>query len=80
MKGRSMITTVVGNAHVFLVVHDLETNRDFGVHVEISDPRLFINNTNTNFSPVTLQGDFVKQELADLDFCKSGLNTVGLPD
>jgi len=74
-----MITTVVGNAHVFLVMHDLETNKDFGVHVEISDPSLFINNTGTKLPPVTLQGDFVKQELADLDFCKSGVK-VGLPD
>lgn len=74
-----MITTVVGNAHAFLVMHDLETNKDFGIHVEISNPCLSVDSTNMNFPPVTLQGDFVKQELADLDFCKSGLN-VGLPD
>lgn len=76
MKGRSMITTVVGNAHVFLVVHDSETKRDYGIHIEISDPRLSIDYTNTNFSPVTLQGDFVMQELADLDFFKSGSKDV----
>lgn len=62
-----MMTTVVGNAHLFLVVHDSETKRDYGIRIEISDPILFTNCTN-----VTLQGDFVMQELADLDFCKSG--------
>lgn len=62
-----MMTTVVGNAHLFLVVHDSETKRDYGIHIEISDPLLFINHTNA-----TLQGEVVMQELADLDFCKSG--------
>lgn len=69
MKGRFMITTVVGNAQVFLVVHDFETKRDYGIRIEISDPSLLINN-RTN---VTLQGKIVMQERADLDFCKSGL-------
>lgn len=68
MKGLSMITTVVGNAQVFLVVHDFETKRDYGIRIEISDPSLLINRTN-----VTLQGEIVMQERADLDFCKSGL-------
>lgn len=74
-----MLTTVVGNAHVFLVMHDLETDRDFGVHMEISYPCLSVERTNTNFSSVTLQGDFVKQELADLDFCNLGYK-AGLLD
>lgn len=72
-KGHFMITTVVGNAHAFLVLHDYETKRDYGVHIEISNPRLFVDSyANQSFPPVTLEGDFVMQELADLDFCKSG--------
>ncbi len=72
MKWRFMITTAVGNAHVFLVLHDSETKREYGVHIEISDPRLFVDNTSTSFPSVTLEGVFVMQELTDLDFCKSG--------
>lgn len=71
MKGRFMITTIVGNAQVFLVMHDCKTNRDYGVRVEISDPCLYIERTDTGFSSVGLQGKFVMQESADLDFCKS---------
>lgn len=67
-----MITTLVGNAQAFLVVHDSETKRDYGIRIEISDPCLFIDCTDKSFSSVTLQGGFVMQELSDLDFCKSG--------
>ena len=76
MKGRFMISqsVIVGNAHVFMVFYDMDTKKEYGVHFEITEPYLILNNSNASgvSIPVTLNGYCVSQEIYDLDFCKSG--------
>lgn len=68
-----MINQIVGNAHVFMVMRDMNTKEEYGVHLEITDPRFILNSHASGVSvPVTLHGDCFNQEVYDLDFCKSG--------
>lgn len=64
-----MITQVVGNAHIFYVVHDMESNEDYGVHVEVSAPAFEFNYKYADdLSPTFFaEGNFVKRELIKLE-------------
>lgn len=69
-----MAGKIVGNAHLFMVLYDMDTKKEYGVHFEITDPRFVLNSYASGVSvPVTLNGDCFNQEVYDLGFCKTGL-------
>lgn len=54
----------VGNAHVFIVLHDLETDKDYGMHVEVTDTSFSHSGVGGDFE---LEGTIVSKEVLDLD-------------
>lgn len=58
------IAQCVSNVHAFIILHDLETDKDYGMHVEVA---------NTSFSHSGIGGEFelegtlVAKEVFDLD-------------
>lgn len=63
------MTTVVGNAHVFYVVHDMERNEDYGVHVEVRAPCFELHYKYADDLTPTFfaEGEFVNRELIKLE-------------
>ncbi len=58
---------VVGNAQVFVVVHDMQTGMDIGMRFEVSGSNLEIFN-NVKEGSFALTGDMVSREIIDLEY------------
>lgn len=58
---------VVGNAQVFIVVHDMQTGMDLGMRFEVSGSNLEIFN-NGEHGSFALTGDMVSREIVDLEY------------
>lgn len=57
---------VVGNAQVFVVVHDMQTGKEYGMHYEVSGSSIEIFDHGAT-GAVTLMGEAVSREIIDLD-------------
>lgn len=76
MKGRFMITEVVGNAQVFVVIREIETGKDYGLHIEVSDPRLFssYSGDQVDNSYFSMEGVEVLKEIIELEEMRKRLS------
>lgn len=72
MKGRFAMgpMKVVGNAQVFIVVHDMQTGMDLGMHYEVSGPSIDLFDYGATGS-ITLHGEVASREIIDLDSYKT---------
>lgn len=61
---------VVGNAQVFIVVHDTQTDKEYGMHFEVSGPSIELLNYGAN-GTITLNGDVISREIINLDSYKT---------
>ncbi|MBO5629445.1 MAG: hypothetical protein J5965_10270 [Aeriscardovia sp.] len=57
---------VVGNAQVFVVVHDMQTDKEYGMRFEVSDPSIELFNYGAT-GPITLNGEVISREIINLD-------------
>lgn len=64
---------VVGNAQVFVVVHDMQTGMDIGMRFEVSGSNLEIFN-NVAAGSFALTGDMVSREIVDLEYYNRTIN------
>lgn len=64
---------VVGNAQVFVVVHDMQTGMDIGMRFEVSGSNLEIFN-NPAAGSFALTGDMVSREIVDLEYYNRTIN------
>ena len=64
---------VVGNAQVFVVVHDMQTDKEYGMRFEVSGSNLEIFNNGANGS-LALTGDMVSREIIDLEYYNRTIN------
>lgn len=65
---------VIGNAHLFMVVKDVETNRCVGMNMVVRDPVLLVNDYASGLLPeLTLGGSLLETAIVDLpdDFEKT---------
>ncbi len=65
------IAQCVGNAHVFIVLHDLETDKDYGMHVEVTDISFSHSGIGGDFE---LDGTMVSNETVELSTLDKMLN------
>lgn len=61
----------VGNAHVFIVFHDLETDKDYGIHAEVTDVSFSHSGIGGDFE---LDGTLVSNETVELAALDKMLN------
>lgn len=65
-----MTPQVVRNAHIFYVVHDVENDEDYGMHVEIESPSFDFNHyqyADDILPSFVAEGRVVNSELIKLD-------------
>lgn len=74
MKGRFMTTEVVGNAQVFVVIREIETGKEYGLRIEVSDPMLFISSSQVANPYFSLEGVEVLNETIELEEMRNRLN------
>lgn len=62
-----MKTVTVGNAQVFLVVHNIENDIDYGIRLEVSNPIVDMVCTDRIDLDLEMTGTVVRQDIVDLD-------------
>lgn len=74
MKGRFMITEVVGNAQVFVVIREIETGKEYGLRIEVSNPLMFTSSFESANTYFSLEGVEVLNETIELEEMRKKLN------
>lgn len=74
MKGRFMTTEVVGNAQVFVVIREIETGKEYGLRIEVSDPLMFISSTQVDNPYFSLEGVEISNETIELEEMRKRLH------
>lgn len=69
-----MMTEVVGNAQVFVVIREIETGKEYGVRIEVSNPLMFISSSESVNPYFSLEGVEVLNETIELEEMRNRLN------
>ncbi len=69
-----MMTEVVGNAQVFVVIREIETGKEYGLRIEVSNPLMFISSTQVDNPYFSLEGVEVLNETIELEEMRKKLN------
>ena len=69
-----MTTEMVGNAQVFVVLREIETGKEYGLHIEVSDPRLLVSRSQVDNSYFYMEGFEVLNETIELEEMRNRLN------
>lgn len=68
-----MKTLTVGNAQLFLVVHNIENDIDYGIRLEVSNPIVDMVCADGINQDLEMTGTVVRREIVDLDNMPSRL-------
>lgn len=69
-----MMTEVVGNAQVFVVIREIETGKEYGLRIEVSDPLMFISSSQVINPYFSLEGVEISNETIELEEMRKKLN------
>lgn len=69
-----MTTEIVGNAQVFVVIRELETGKEYGLRIEVSNPLMFVSSFESVDPYFSLQGVEVLNETIELEEMRNRLN------
>lgn len=69
-----MTTEIVGNAQVFVVIRELETGKEYGLRIEVSNPLMFTSSFESANPYFSLEGVEVLNETIELEEMRNRLN------
>lgn len=69
-----MTTEVVGNAQVFVVIREIETGKEYGLRIEVSNPLMFVSSGEIAIPYFSLEGVEVLNETIELEEMRKKLN------
>lgn len=69
-----MTTEVVGNAQVFVVIREIETGKEYGLRIEVSNPLIFVSSFESVNPYFSLEGVEILNETIELEEMRKKLN------
>ena len=69
-----MTTEVVGNAQVFVVIREIETGKEYGLRIEVSNPLMFVSSCEIAMPYFSLEGVEVINETIELEEMRKRLS------
>jgi len=69
-----MMTEVIGNAQVFAVIREIETGKEYGLRIEVSNPLIVISSSESVDACFSLKGFEVSNETIELEDMRNRLN------